>query len=82
MSEPLIQFRTTATMETDLEYFFEVTQSQVDAIEKEYGSLARYIRNTVDGGDFIEIECSGDWRWGEVHPVEEDERRWKRRTYE
>ena len=75
MSEPLIQFRTTATMETDLEYFFEMTQSQVDAIEKEYGSLAAFVRDTVDGGDFSEREglFSGGWIWGEVHPVEEYE---------
>ena len=65
MSGSLIQFRTTATMETDLEYFFEMTQSQVDTIEEEYGSLAAYVRDTVDGGDFTEIECSGDWCWGE-----------------
>ena len=75
MSEPLIQFRTTATMETDLEYFFEMTQSQVDTIEEEYGSLDAYVRDTVDGGDFSEREgfCNGGWIWGEVHPVDEED---------
>ena len=74
MSEPLIQFRTTATMETDLEYFFEMTQSQVDAAIKEYGELENYVRYTVDGGDFSEREgLTGGWIWGEVHPVDEED---------
>lgn len=55
MSEPTIKFRTTATMETDLEYHFEMTQTEVDAAIEEYGDLENYVKYTIDGGYFSEI---------------------------
>lgn len=76
MIAPKIKFRTTAVMETDLEYFFEMTQTEVDAAEKEYGSLEEYVKRTVDGGNFMQIEGWGAWNWGEVdeiYPEDEDE---------
>jgi hypothetical protein len=74
MSEPTIKFWTTATMETDLEYEFELTQDEVDAAIKEYGDLENYVRYTVDGGSFFEREgLGGSWIWGEVHQIDEEE---------
>ena len=75
MSEPTIKFRTTATMETDLEYYFEMTQTEVDAAIEEYDNLENYVRYTVDGGDFCERGdgFGGDWIWGEVNEVDEED---------
>ena len=44
MSEPTIKFRTTAIMEIDLEYYFELTQAEVDAALEEYGTLEYYVK--------------------------------------
>ena len=75
MSEPTIKFRTTATMETDLEYYFEMTQTEVDAAIEEYDNLENYVRYTVDGGDFCESGngFGGAWIWGEVNEVDEED---------
>ena len=69
MSEPKIQFRTTAVMETDLVYHFEMTQAEVGDALNEYGSLEEYVKRTVDGGDFSEIDGFGCWMWGEVNEI-------------
>ena len=73
MSTRKIKFRTTAVMETDLEYFFEMTQTEVDAAVEKYGSLEEYVKQNVDGGEFSEVDCifGGGWRWGEVNEDEE-----------
>ena len=73
MSEPTTKFRTTAIMEVDLEYHFEMTQTEVNAAVEEYGSLEEYVKRTVDGGDFSEMDGYGCWIWGEVNEDEDED---------
>jgi len=71
MSEPTIKFRTTAIMETDLEYYFELTQDEVDEALYQYGTLEEFVKQNVDGGSFTDTEC-GDWIWGSVEETEDE----------